>query len=163
MLTVRGQTAEVMNESWNNIALIKGGQNSPINKGWKPCKLSMVFTPDCSQLSFTIEKQNKMLTWQNPLVLNVTVQKKNRQMRVLVQKLDDINKHIFRSLFSNSLCKCGCLWPTNILIYSPWLPELLPLLFQITVHLQTTSNWRCIWPCLTSNWRKSHLSILQRF
>ena len=26
---------------------------SPIYKGWKPCKLSMVFTPDCSQLSFT--------------------------------------------------------------------------------------------------------------
>ena len=40
-------------ESWNNIALIKGGQNSPIYKGWKPCKLSMVFTSDCSQLSFT--------------------------------------------------------------------------------------------------------------
>ena len=39
-------------ESWNNIALTKGGQNSPIYKGWKPCKLSMVFTPDCSQLFF---------------------------------------------------------------------------------------------------------------
>ena len=38
-------------ESWNNIALRKGGQNSPIYKGWKPCKLSMVFTPDCSHCS----------------------------------------------------------------------------------------------------------------
>ena len=38
-------------ESWNNIALTKGGQNSPIYKGWKPCKLPMVFTPDCSQQS----------------------------------------------------------------------------------------------------------------
>ena len=44
-------------ESWNNIALTKGGQNSPIYKGWKPCKPSMVFTPDCSQLSFTTDKQ----------------------------------------------------------------------------------------------------------
>ena len=49
-------------ESWNNIALTKGGQNSPIYKRWKPCKLSMVFTPDCSHLSFTINKQNAYLT-----------------------------------------------------------------------------------------------------
>ena len=55
----------VIYESWNNIALIKGGQNSPIYKGWKPCKLSMVFTPDCSQLSFIKDKQKKMFTWQN--------------------------------------------------------------------------------------------------
>ena len=29
---------------------------SPINKGCKPCKLLILFTPDCSQLSFTIKK-----------------------------------------------------------------------------------------------------------
>ena len=34
------------------LGFTKRGQDSPIYKGWKPCKLSMAFTPDCSQLSF---------------------------------------------------------------------------------------------------------------
>ena len=53
-----------MYKCWNKIALKKGGQNSPIYKGWKPCKLSMVFTPDCSQLShvsYVIEVMNKFV------------------------------------------------------------------------------------------------------
>ena len=50
-------------QSWNNVALMIGGQNSPIYNGWQPCKLSMLFTPDCSPLSYTNEK--KLLTWQN--------------------------------------------------------------------------------------------------
>ena len=52
-------------ENWNNIAFKKGGQNTLIYKWWKPCKLSMVFTPDCSQLSFDTDKQKAYLTKRN--------------------------------------------------------------------------------------------------